>query len=75
MVMKKGTKIITLRLLEEAKFQIEIHAPKEDRSVNNWILNIISNYLKEQNAKNREPRFLSSSLNFKLLAKTDFHST
>ena len=51
MVMKKGTKIITLRLLEEATFQIEMHAHKENRSVNNWILNIISNYLKEQNAK------------------------
>lgn len=49
MVMKEGTKSITFRLPEEEKLQIEIAAYSENRSVNNWILNVIRNYLKEQN--------------------------
>ena len=61
MAMKEGTKTITFRLPEEEKFQIEMAAYAENRSVNNWILNVIRNYFKEQNAKNRSLRFLSSS--------------
>lgn len=49
MVMKEGTKSITFRLPEEDKFAIEMAAHTENRSVNNWILNVIRNYLKEQN--------------------------
>lgn len=51
MVMKEGTKSITFRLPEEEKFQIEMAAHAENRSVNNWILNVIRNHLKEQKAK------------------------
>ena len=51
MAMKEGTKTITFRLPEEEKFQIEMAAYAENRSVNNWILNVIRNYFKEQNAK------------------------
>lgn len=51
MVMKKGTKTITFRLPEEEKFQIEMAAHAENRSVNNWILNVIRNHLKEQKSK------------------------
>lgn len=51
MAMKEGTKSITFRLPEEDKFAIEMAAHAENRSVNNWILNVIKNKLKEQNAK------------------------
>ena len=51
MVMKDGTKTITFRLPEEEKFQIEMAAHTENRSVNNWILNVIRNHLKEQKSK------------------------
>lgn len=51
MTIKSETKVITVRLPEETKFAIEMAAHAENRSVNNWILNVIKNYLKEQNAK------------------------
>lgn len=51
MTCKQGTKVITVRLSEEEKFQVEMAAHAENRSVNNWILNVIRNYLKEQSAK------------------------
>lgn len=51
MGMKEGTKVISVRLDEQLKFQIEVAAHTENRSVNNWILNVIKNYLKEQNEK------------------------
>ena len=50
MVMKEGTKSIIFRLPEDEKFQIELAAHAENRSVNNWILNVIRNHLKEQNS-------------------------
>jgi uncharacterized protein (DUF1778 family) len=51
MTTKSETKVITVRLSEETKFAIEMAAHAENRSVNNWILNVIKNHLKEQNAK------------------------
>ena len=51
MVMKEGTKTITFRVDSETKFAIEMAANAENRSVNNWITNIIKNYLKEQKCK------------------------
>lgn len=51
MGIKEGTKVITVRLDEQLKFQIEMAAHEENRSVNNWILNVIKNHLKEQNEK------------------------
>lgn len=51
MVMKEGTKTITFRVDSETKFAIEMAAHAENRSVNNWITNIIKNYLKEQKGK------------------------
>ena len=50
-MMKEGTKTITFRLPEQEKFQTEMAAHAENRSVNNWILNVIRNYLKEQSVK------------------------
>lgn len=51
MVMKEGTKTITFIVDSETKFAIEMAAHEENRSVNNWITNIIKNYLKEQKCK------------------------
>lgn len=51
MVMKEGTKTITFIVDSETKFEIEMAAHEENRSVNNWITNIIKNYLKEQKCK------------------------
>jgi uncharacterized protein (DUF1778 family) len=51
MAIKEGTRVITIRLPEDEKFQIEMAAHEENRSVNNWILNVIRNHFKEQNAK------------------------
>lgn len=48
MTCKPGTKSITFRLPEEEKFQIELAAHAENRSVNNWILNVIRIHLKAQ---------------------------
>lgn len=61
MVMKEGTKTITFIVDSETKFAIEMAAHEENRSVNNWILNVIRNHFKEQNAKKirTEINFLS----------------
>ncbi len=48
MVMKPGTKVITVRLSEEEKFQVELLAHAENRSVNNLIVTIIREYLKQK---------------------------
>jgi uncharacterized protein (DUF1778 family) len=48
MTMKPGTKVITVRLPEEDKFQIEKAAYAENRSVNNFIVNAIKEYLKQK---------------------------
>ena len=48
MVMKKGTKTITIRLPEEEKFQIEKAAIEENRSVNNFIINAVKIYMKQK---------------------------
>lgn len=48
MVCKPGTKVITVRLSEEEKFQVELMAHAENRSVNNFILTIIRDYLKQK---------------------------
>ena len=49
--MKEGTKTITFRIPEELKFAIECQAFKENRSVNNFLQNIVAEYLKNQNEK------------------------
>lgn len=61
MVMKEGTKTITFIVDSETKFAIEMAAHEENKSVNNWILNVIRNHFKEQNAKKirTEINFLS----------------
>lgn len=48
MVMKPGTKIITVRLSEEDKFRIELAAHKENRSLNNFIINAVKVYIEQK---------------------------
>lgn len=45
-VMKKGTKSITIRLPGERKFEIERMALEENRSVNNFVINAVEEYIK-----------------------------
>lgn len=46
--MKEGTKVITVRLQEADKLRIEMAAYKENRSVNNFIVNVVKQYIDEQ---------------------------
>lgn len=48
MVMKEGTKTISLRVDSETKFELEKEAFKQGRSVNNLLNFIISNYLQKK---------------------------
>lgn len=48
MVMKEGTKTLSLRIPGELKFEIEKEAVKQNRSVNNLITHIIKEYFKRQ---------------------------
>lgn len=49
--MKEGTKIISLRVPEELKLQIEMQAFKENRSVNNFLQYVVKEYLESQKRK------------------------
>lgn len=46
MVMKEGTQTITFRIPGELKLQIEIEAARQNRSVNNLLKQIVTEYLK-----------------------------
>lgn len=54
MPMKEGTKVITFRVEEQLKLQIEIEAVRQGRSVNNLLKYIVEGYLKEQDALKRK---------------------
>lgn len=57
MASKEGIKIITMRVEEDLKFQIELEAHRQGRSVNNFLNFVIKNYIEKENrAKNKEPR-------------------
>lgn len=45
MVMKEGTKTLSLRISSELKFEIEKEAYKQGRSVNNLLNQIIKEYV------------------------------
>lgn len=49
MVMKEGTKVVTLRIDEQLKFELERLAFKQDRSLNNFITHVLKSYV--ENAK------------------------
>lgn len=44
MVMKPGTKTLSLRISGELKFEIEKEAVRQNRSVNNLITHILTQY-------------------------------
>ena len=44
MVMKEGTKTLSLRISGELKFEIEKEAVRQNRSVNNLITHILKEY-------------------------------
>jgi predicted HicB family RNase H-like nuclease len=51
MVMKEGTKTISLRVDSEIKFELEKEAVKQSRSVNNLLTHIIKEYFESQKRK------------------------
>ena len=53
MVMKEGTKTLTLRIPGELKFEIEKEAVRQNRSVNNLITHIIKEFLENEKRKGR----------------------
>lgn len=53
MTSKDGTKIITLRTDEQTKFQIEVEAHRQGRSVNNFLNFIVKQYLEGEKNKGR----------------------
>ena len=48
MVMKEGTKTLSLRIPGELKFEIEKEAVKQNRSVNNLLTHIIKQYFETE---------------------------
>ena len=48
MVMKEGTKTLSLRISEELKFELEKEAVRQNRSVNNLLTYIIKEYFETQ---------------------------
>lgn len=46
MAMKAGTQSITFRIPAELKLQIEIEAARQGRSVNNFLKQVVTEYLK-----------------------------
>ena len=48
MVMKEGTKTLSLRIPGELKFEIEKEAVRQNRSVNNLISHILRQYFENE---------------------------
>ena len=53
MVMKEGTKTLSLRIPGELKFEIEKEAVRQNRSVNNLISYILKQYLENEKRRGR----------------------
>ena len=53
MVMKEGTKTLSLRIPGELKFEIEKEAVKQNRSVNNLLTHIIKQYFETEKKRGR----------------------
>ena len=52
MAMKEGTKVITLRVDEQLKFELERLAFKQDRSLNNFITHVLKEYVEQKEKGN-----------------------
>ena len=48
---KEKRKTFTFRVPESVHLQMELAALKESRTVNSWLLNIVKQYLDEQDVK------------------------
>ena len=48
MVMKEGTKTLSLRISSELKFELEKEAVRQNRSVNNLITYILAQYFENE---------------------------
>lgn len=48
MVMKEGTKTLSLRISSELKFELEKEAVRQNRSVNNLITYILTQYFENE---------------------------
>ena len=53
LVMKEGTKTISLRVDSETKFELEKEAVKQNRSVNNLLAYIIKQYFENEKRKKK----------------------
>lgn len=51
MIMKEGTKTLSLRIPGELKFELEKEAVRQNRSVNNLLTHILKEYLKSEKRK------------------------
>ncbi len=51
MVMKEGTKTLSLRIPGDLKFEVEKEAVRQNRSVNNLITHIIKEYFESEKRK------------------------
>ena len=50
-MLENERKAITIRVSPELKFQIDKAANKDNRTINSWIVNIIKQYLENENQK------------------------
>lgn len=50
-ILKNERKAITIRVSPELKFQIDKAANKDNQTVNSWMINIIEQYLENENQK------------------------
>ena len=50
-MLENERKAITIRVSTELKFQIDKAANKDNRTINSWIVNIIKQYLENENQK------------------------
>ena len=53
MAMKDGTKVITLRVDEQLKFELERLAFKQDRSLNNFITHVLKECVESEKNRSR----------------------
>ena len=60
---KEKRKTFTFRVPESVHLQMELAANKESRTVNSWLLNIVKQYLDEQNAKKQGAGIMPAPFN------------
>ena len=61
---KEKRKTFTFRVPESIHLQMELAANRESRTVNSWLLNVVKQYLDEQNVKKQEAGIMPTSYFF-----------